>query len=231
MTESLNDISYSLRRYYVDKFFEENIKIFDKNRKIIDLGGKKEKKRGDFNIDEFLPDVKYANISEETKPDYLCDITNLPIDDNTFDGCILSEVLEHVPDPGAVLREAHRILKPGAAALICTPFNFHVHADPHDYGRYTEYWYKENLSDIGFTDIKIEKQGLFFSVMANMLKLWAYEWQKTDKPSSPVLRAMFRKFVFWFQKKALQWEKDKYYRENWMFSGYTTGYGIVCSKK
>jgi SAM-dependent methyltransferase len=230
MGQSLNNISYSVRRHYVDDFFEKNISIFIPGTEIIDLGGKKINKRGDFDINNYNLNVKYANLSEDSRPDFLCDISSVPVDDNSFDGAILSEVIEHLPEPKRALEEAFRILKPGGYAMICAPFNFHIHADPYDYGRYTGYWYETALKEIGFIEIKIEKQGLFFSVMANMLKLWAHEWQKAAKPKSAIKRKLFHKFVFWFQKKAFIWEKRDYYKNNWLFSGYTTGYGIICKK-
>jgi ArsR family transcriptional regulator len=42
----------------------------------------------------------------------------LPIDDDTLDAALLLLVLHHVPDPGAALREAARVLKPGGRLLI-----------------------------------------------------------------------------------------------------------------
>ena len=38
-----------------------------------------------------------------------------------FDLCVLSDVIEHVRDPLAFLREIHRVLKPGGAIFIATP--------------------------------------------------------------------------------------------------------------
>ena len=49
------------------------------------------------------------------------DAAALPLPSNHFSGAILSEVLEHVPDDLAVLREAYRILRPGAIATITVP--------------------------------------------------------------------------------------------------------------
>ena len=42
------------------------------------------------------------------------DATRLPFADGTFDRVHCSWLLEHVPSPAAVLREVHRVLKPGA---------------------------------------------------------------------------------------------------------------------
>ena len=58
-----------------------------------------------------LPDItlQYANIY------------HMPYPDNTFDAVILSEVLEHLNDDVAGLREAYRVLKPGGVVAITVP--------------------------------------------------------------------------------------------------------------
>ena len=49
------------------------------------------------------------------------DATALPFPDSSFDRILMSEVLEHVPDDGAALREAHRVLRPGGILAISVP--------------------------------------------------------------------------------------------------------------
>ena len=39
----------------------------------------------------------------------------------SFDVCVLSDVLEHVRDPVALLKSVHRMLKPGATLFVATP--------------------------------------------------------------------------------------------------------------
>jgi len=46
---------------------------------------------------------------------------DLPWPDQTFDALILSEILEHLVDPWAVLRKARRLMKPYAAVFASTP--------------------------------------------------------------------------------------------------------------
>ena len=45
----------------------------------------------------------------------------LPYPDDTFDAVILSEILEHVDDDVAALKEVYRVLKPGGVAAITVP--------------------------------------------------------------------------------------------------------------
>jgi SAM-dependent methyltransferase len=58
-----------------------------------------------------LPDVTLARGT----------IYALPFPDATFDGVILSEILEHLDDDVAGLREVLRVLKPGGVAAITVP--------------------------------------------------------------------------------------------------------------
>lgn len=49
------------------------------------------------------------------------DVTAMPFPDGTFDAVYCSHVLEHVPDDRKALREFHRVLKPGAWAVLLVP--------------------------------------------------------------------------------------------------------------
>lgn len=229
-TNLFSNINYSLRRYFVDKFFIENIHQFNDNAKILDIGGKKENKRGMFDIGKYPLEIKYANIDTTTNPDYLCDATKIPVPDNSFDGVILAEVLEHVKDPKLVLRESFRVLKPEGKLLITVPFLYHIHADPCDYGRYTEYYFQEILKEIGFNEVSIEKQGGYYSVLANIMKMRLLEMNRENSLFIKIKKKIFTIFLRWFQKKALVWDNNNYFNKTAIGAGHTTGYGIVCKK-
>jgi ubiquinone/menaquinone biosynthesis C-methylase UbiE len=54
----------------------------------------------------------------------------LPYPGGGFDGVVCLDVLEHVADVEAVLREMHRVLKPGGVVITSVP-NRHAFRDPH----------------------------------------------------------------------------------------------------
>lgn len=57
--------------------------------------------------------------------EFVCsDAAHLPVDANSFDGTYSFEVLEHVWDPVAVVREMVRITKPGGFILLSAPLAF-----------------------------------------------------------------------------------------------------------
>ena len=49
------------------------------------------------------------------------DITDSSLPDSAFDLVVCSEVVEHVPDSAAALREMYRVLRPGGRLILSTP--------------------------------------------------------------------------------------------------------------
>ena len=72
--------------------------------------------------------------------DQSCDLAQpLPFENDRFDTIVLSDVLEHIPEPALLWREMTRVLKPGGRIVMNVPFYYSVHAHPHDYYRYTSF--------------------------------------------------------------------------------------------
>lgn len=225
-----NRLDYSLRRYYVDEFFERNIRMLPQSTTVLDIGGKKAKKRGQFDIEKHPVKTKYVNIDSNTNPDYLCDGSNIPVESNSFDAVVCSETLEHVREPMLILKETFRVLKPGGTMFICVPFLFRIHPDPKDFGRYTDQYWRAILKEVGLDNIIIEKQGAYLSVFVEMLRGGVWELQKERKLKFKILRWLLSKMVIYGKRKAFEIEQKEYFKYHPFFNSYTTGYGIIAQK-
>lgn len=53
------------------------------------------------------------------------DLERTAFETGSFDAALLNEVLEHVPDEDAALRELHRVLRPGGRLLVFSPNRLH----------------------------------------------------------------------------------------------------------
>ena len=82
--------------------------------------------------------------------DYVCDLAEIPVPDASYDLVLCTQVLEHLPDPVAVLREFHRVLKPGGQAWLSAPLFFMEHQQPYDYHRFTQFAWRHMAAETGF---------------------------------------------------------------------------------
>lgn len=83
---------------------------------------------------DYIRDVTVeAAAQAPTVPVVQMDIVNPPFADDTFDAAVALNVLEHIEDDGAALRNLRRILKPGGILLLEVP------AGPHLYDFYDEH--------------------------------------------------------------------------------------------
>lgn len=102
--------------------------------------------------------------------DVSADIGALPFRAGAFDAVKATEVLEHVPDPGAALRECARVLKSGGHLVVTAPFLERVHGDPGDYARFTDAMWTRLLDEAGLEPTRIVPQGGYFTHLASLLR-------------------------------------------------------------
>ena len=81
---------------------------------------------------------------------YICDLSKIPVEDERFDGVICTQVLEHLPDPLAVLEELHRVSKRGGILFASAPLFYEEHEQPYDFFRYTRYALRSLLERANF---------------------------------------------------------------------------------
>ncbi len=226
----MRDLGYSLRRHFVDQFHFRHVPDLTPGALVLDLGGNRIAKRGLFDIERYGLHVVYANLSTAKKPHVQSDASALPFGEGRFDAVICSEVLEHVPNPVAVPAEIYRVLRPHGIVLICVPFLNKIHGDPYDYGRYTDFFWRKHMDEIGFRDIRIEKQGFFWCVLVDMFRDLAYAMLNRGGSGRPRLIALVSHLLFIAKMKALRWDGLTGSTRTISPEGYTTGFGITAVK-
>jgi ubiquinone/menaquinone biosynthesis C-methylase UbiE len=211
----------TFRRYYLDKFL---FNVFFKG-KILDIGGKKDNKRGLFRppLDK-VDSWEYLNIDETTNPDYSCSADDIPVDDETFDMVMLAEVIEHLEKPAEVLNECSRVLKKDGKLIATIPFMYALHADPYDFQRWTDVKIRLELEKIGFQNIQIEAMGSVFAVIYDLLHV---SLNMESKNRDAIKNKIIRKFIMPVLSKIFLWLDRKYMYKS---KSITTGYSIEAIK-
>lgn len=111
-----------------------------------------------------------SSLHENPHLDLFCDLTGkLPFESGTFDSIILSDVLEHIPNPDQLCLELARILAPSGKVFINVPFFYWLHERPHDYYRYTEFALKRFIENSDMDLVHFQAIGGSVEVMADML--------------------------------------------------------------
>ena len=114
-------------------------------------------------------------ISEELKWDtskvnIVCDIIDMPLENNSVDAVLCTEVFEHLRDPVPAVKEIARVLKPGGELILTAPFCSLTHMAPYYFANgFSEFWYREHLEAYGFEICELTPDGDYFKYMAQEL--------------------------------------------------------------
>ncbi len=108
---------------------------------------------------------------DNSQLDIVSDITAIPEPDASFDAVMCIEVLEHLPDPVAALRELSRLLKQGGTLILTAPFCSLTHLAPYFFATgLSRYWYERWLPEVGLEIVELQTNGDYFSYLAQELQ-------------------------------------------------------------
>jgi SAM-dependent methyltransferase len=131
---------------------------------------------------------------------YVCDLAQIPVEDERFDAIICTQVLEHVPEPRAVLSELCRVLKPGARLYASAPLFYEEHEQPYDFFRYTRYGWERLAADSGFELEEIAPLEGYYATLSYQLVTAAQRLPR----GMVVLRIAFGLLARWFARRELR---------------------------
>ena len=153
----------SQRRYYLDKLYNDNTEKLKGD--VLDIGGKKNNKRGNYRPNPNLK-IFYLNNDLSTNPDYNLDANNFHLEiEKKFNFFFLSEILEHLDNPIQSIKSSHHILVEGGIGFVSMPFMYRKHDDPKDLQRWTDTKLTETFDSNGFKVLRIIPMGGLFCVL------------------------------------------------------------------
>jgi ubiquinone/menaquinone biosynthesis C-methylase UbiE len=139
---------------------------------------------------------------DNTRLDIVSDITSIPLPDHSVDAVMCTEVLEHIPDPVAAIKEFSRLVKPGGYLLITAPFASLTHFAPYHFASgLSRFFYEKHLPENGFEVKELELNGNFFEYVAqeNRRVKWVAE-KYAGKRISFIHKAVIHLNLFFLEK-------------------------------
>jgi len=109
----------------------------------------------------------------------------LPYQDASADYVLLFNILEHIYNHQALVKETIRVLKSDGTVIGFVPFFVGYHPDPHDYFRYTNESLQKIFKGAGFGSVSVQPVGggpvlAAFNILMNyfprFLTLFAFPW-------------------------------------------------------
>lgn len=153
---------------------------------------------GDRPYERLIPSQEYVGLEIDTpvnraraRADAYYDGRRFPFEDGAFDAVLCNQVLEHVFEPEAFVREIARVLKAGGRLLLTVPFVWDEHEQPRDYARYSSFGLKALLERTGLQVSQQRKTAADLRALFQMANAYLYKVTATRSPYLNLLAALF----------------------------------------
>jgi SAM-dependent methyltransferase len=120
-----------------------------------------------------VTDYIALDIAPSDRTNVIADCGRLPFERSALDLVVSFDVIQHVQDANLMLREIHRVLKPGHHLLLTYPF-LYPECDVEDFHRWTIDGMREMLRANGFETVLEQRRGGPFFAVACWLT-WAIQ--------------------------------------------------------
>jgi len=160
------------------------------------------------NLRPLFPGREYVGLDTRPGPgvDLVADVENLPHHDQSVGTVLAVSTFEHVPRFWKGFEEVHRVLRPGGAFLIASPFHFHIHDYPSDYWRFSP-----EALDLLLEDYPNRLLG-WHGPDSRPSNVWALAFREGREPISPAEHAVYREKMDRYARMPLPWSRRwRYY--------------------
>lgn len=129
-------------RVHLNRWNKDFAKLVKEGEYVLDAGAGRAPYRSLFSRAHYET-ADFEMVDKKYRPStYVCDLKSIPVENERFHYIVFNQVMEHLPNPLAVLREFRRVLKP-EGKLICTcPLFYAEHETPYDFYRYTQFGHR-----------------------------------------------------------------------------------------
>ena len=190
----LRKLHLNSSRVYLEEFCKRAGESTADNAMMLDAGC------GEAPYRKYFAHAKYesADFCQVDKPyfnslTYVCSLDAIPVEDERYDTVVMTQVLEHIPNPRKVLAEITRVLKPGGKLWISAPLMYPEHEPPYDFFRYTQFAWKMFCEEAGLEIEELEWLEGYFGTLA-----FQFEYVSRKMPTRPS-----RHIASWFAAPAL----------------------------
>ena len=116
----------------------------------------------------------------------------LELEPEGFDTVVASDVVEHLHTPQALFDSAARLLRPGGALILGTPFFYWLHEEPHDYHRYTRHALERMVRRAGLRPAELETYGGAPEILCDVLIKSVMNWPRLSGAIYTLVRPALR---------------------------------------
>jgi SAM-dependent methyltransferase len=160
-------------RFYVNDFVEKVAASLPPGTSLLDAGA------GECVYKKYFAHCNYKSVDlgigepnwNYSRLDYVAPLHELPIEDESFDAILCTQVLEHLQKPTESVKEMYRVLRSGGHLFVTAPMAHNEHQIPYDFFRYTSFGLKHICTEAGFREIRVTSMG-------GMFLRWAYEFPR-----------------------------------------------------
>jgi len=164
--------------YFAQKGLSENISGFSKyiKGKVLDVGCGNKPYQKLFSCTEYIGlEIDTPRNRKNKNVDFFYKGGRFPFKNGEFGSVVSTQVLEHVSNPDAFLKEINRVLKKNGYLLLTVPFIWDEHEQPHDFRHYSSFGIRHLLESHKFKIIACRKSINDIRVIFQLLNNYIYK--------------------------------------------------------